>query len=75
MIKQVAIKVITIFAAFFVAQWFIPYYVLVVGALFAGFFSRRMSEDASWSYALIIGGVLFGIFAYVSANFLQKGVL
>ncbi len=59
------VRVILVFGAFVGLQFFVYYPYLVVGGLLAGAFIWFTSNDRPLAYGLLIGSVLFGVFAYL----------
>ena len=53
------------FVAFLIIQYVIPYYFLAGGGVLAGLFMWKTSDDKALAYGLLIGSVLFGIFAFL----------
>jgi hypothetical protein len=68
------IRIAFTFVALFVIQWKIPWYLLTIGILIAGFFMLKTSDDKPLSYGMLIGGTLFGIYTYWWNNFGILGV-
>ena len=58
------LRTVLVFGSFLGIQYFIPYYLLVIGGLLGGIFILNTSNDRPTGLGLIIGSVLFGIFAY-----------
>ncbi|MCW5923148.1 MAG: hypothetical protein KIS77_12425 [Saprospiraceae bacterium] len=61
----VLVRIIAVFAVFWVLLFFIPYPLLVVGGIAAGFFLYKTSDDRPLAFGLLIGSVCFGIYAYL----------
>lgn len=61
----VLLRTVLVFAVFAALQFKIPYYLLVAGGLLAGVFTLKTSDDRALALALLIGSVLFGVFAFV----------
>lgn len=61
----VLLRIATVFAAFLALQFIIPYYFLVAGGLITGGFMLKTSDDRPLSLGLLIGSVVFGVFAYL----------
>jgi len=59
------LRTVLVFGSFLGIQYFIPYYLLVIGGLLAGVFILNTSNDRPTGLGLIIGSVLFGVFAYL----------
>lgn len=51
------------FVAFLIIQYVIPWYFLVGGGLLAGLFLWRTSTDRALGFGILLGSVVFGIFA------------
>jgi RsiW-degrading membrane proteinase PrsW (M82 family) len=58
------LRITGVFAVFAVLQYFIVWYLLVPTGLVAGLFMHKTSDDRPMTLGLIIGSILFGIFAY-----------
>lgn len=56
------------FAVAFGLQFFIPWYLLAIGGVFAGFFMLKTSDDRLSALGLLIGSITFAIFAYLMAQ-------
>lgn len=61
----VLLRIVFVFAAFLGLQYIIPYYFLVGGGLLSGLFIYYTSDDRPLALALLIGSVVFGVFAYL----------
>jgi len=59
------LRTVLVFGSFLGIQYFIPYYLLVIGGILGGFFVLKTSNDRPTGLAFIIGSVLFAIFAYL----------
>ena len=57
------------FVAFFGLQFLIPWYLLAFPGVIAGYFMLKTSNDRPTALGILIGSILFGIFAYVNAQF------
>jgi hypothetical protein len=64
-IFPIAVRAAFTFVAFLVIQYKIPYYLLVLGGLGAAVFMWKTSDDRSLTLGILIGSVLFGIFAFL----------
>lgn len=64
-IPAILLRVVLVFGAFAGLQYVIHYYFLVGGGLAAGAFTYLTSNDRPLAYGLLVGSVLFGIFAYL----------
>jgi hypothetical protein len=49
-------------------QYFIPWYLLAIGGVVAGFFMLKTSDDRPAALGLLIGSIAFAIFAYLMAQ-------
>ncbi|MBU6341521.1 MAG: hypothetical protein KGS48_08525 [Bacteroidetes bacterium] len=65
---SVAVRVAFTFVAFFVLQYMFHYLVLVIGGLLAGLFFWKVNGDRSLGLGVLIGSVLFAVFAYLYGN-------
>jgi len=65
LLLPVLLRVAAVFVAFLGLQFLIPYYFLVGGGLLAGGFLLKTSDDRPLALGLLIGSVLFGVFAYL----------
>jgi len=61
----VLVRIAAVFVAFLALQFIIPYYFLVGGGLLAGGFMFKTSDDRPLALGLIIGSVVFGVFAFL----------
>ncbi|MFN0015488.1 MAG: hypothetical protein ACKVU2_13160 [Saprospiraceae bacterium] len=61
----VLLRTAIVFVAFLGLQYIIPYYFLVGGGLLAGAFMLKTSDDRPLALALLIGSVVFGVFAHL----------
>ena len=61
----VILRIRIVFAAFLALQYLIPYYFLVSAGILAGGFMLKTSDDRPLALGLLIGSVLFGVFAYL----------
>ncbi len=64
-----AIRALFTFVALCVIQYQIPWYLLTIGAVGAGFFMYKTSDDRALSLGILIGGAAFGVFAFVTAQY------
>jgi hypothetical protein len=60
---SVLVRAAFTFVAFLLIQYLIPYYFLVGGGLLAGLFLWKTSDDKALTYGILIGSLVFGIFA------------
>ncbi len=68
MILPTLLRIVATFAFFCALQYIIPYYLLVIGGVMAGFFMVKTSDDRPLALGVLIGSILFGIFAYAMAQ-------
>jgi hypothetical protein len=68
---SLVIRFIGMSLALFVAQWFIPYYLLAIGAIIAGLFISQTSTDARNGWVVLAAGVFIAIIGYVSVTYWQ----
>jgi len=61
----VLVRIAAVFVAFLALQFIIPYYFLVGGGLLAGAFMFKTSDDRPLALGLLIGSVVFGVFAFL----------
>jgi hypothetical protein len=62
---SIALRAVFTFVAFLVIQFMIPYYYLAIGGLLAGVFLWKTGDDKALAFGLMIGSVVFGVFAYL----------
>ena len=62
---SIAVRAVFTFVAFLVIQYIIPYYFLAAGGLLAGVFLWKTGDDKAPAFGLMIGSVVFGVFAYL----------
>ncbi|MBK9337108.1 MAG: hypothetical protein IPM98_11230 [Lewinellaceae bacterium] len=65
LLVPVLLRVAGVFVAFLGLQFIIPYYFLVGGGLLAGGFMIKTSDDRPLALGLLIGSIIFGVFAYL----------
>lgn len=63
LLLPVLVRIAVVFVAFLGLQFIIPYYFLVAGGLLAGGFMLKTSDDRPLALGLLIGSVVFGVFA------------
>ncbi len=73
MVLPTLLRTIATFALFCALQYIIPYYFLVVGGIIAGFFMVKTSDDKPLALGVLIGSILFGIFAFAMAQIYPMG--
>jgi hypothetical protein len=61
---SILVRVLFTFVAFAVLQYKFYYPVLAIGGLLGGLFVLKATDDRPLGLGLIIGSVLFGIFAF-----------
>lgn len=54
-------------------QYLIPWFYLAPGGIAAGIFTLKTSNDRPLAIGLMVGSVLFGIFAYAMAQIYPVG--
>ncbi|MCC7245519.1 MAG: hypothetical protein IT269_07565 [Saprospiraceae bacterium] len=62
------LRTVLTFAAFCVLQYIIPYYLLAAAGIVAGVFMLKTGEDRALSLGILVGSILFVIFAYAMAQ-------
>ncbi len=65
MFVKTLLRIILVFAAFCGIQYFIHYIVLTIGGFLSGIFMYKTSDDRPLALGVLIGSILFGIFAYI----------
>jgi len=65
LLLPVLLRIAVVFAAFFGLQFIIHYYFLVGGGLLAGLFMLKTSDDRPLALGLMVGSVVFGLFAHL----------
>ena len=73
-IGQLALRFLLICAALFVAQWFVPYYLLAAGAIIGGIFTATTSPDARNGWVIVAAGIFIAVIGYVSVAYWQPVV-
>ena len=58
-------RFVLVFAVLFGLQFIIPYYFLVGVGVLAGGFMLKTSDDKPLAWALLVGSIVFGVFAYL----------
>lgn len=66
---KVALRALIVFGALCVVQYIIPYYLIALAAIGAGFFMLKTGDDRETALGVLIGGIAFGIFAAVMAQY------
>ncbi|HAD14785.1 MAG TPA: hypothetical protein DCF33_20350 [Saprospirales bacterium] len=67
-ILPILIRTVLVFALAAGLQYFIPWYLLALGGIGAGFFMLKTGGDRATALGMLIGSVLFAIFAYAMAQ-------
>lgn len=57
------------FVAFEAIQFVIPYYLLALGGIAAGFFLLKAGDDRALAIGMLAGSIAFGIFAFIMAQY------
>jgi hypothetical protein len=61
------------FVAMMVIQYMIPYHILTLVGIGAGFFLYKTGDDQNLAIGVLIGSILFGIFAFITAQYYPIG--
>ncbi|MCC7467043.1 MAG: hypothetical protein IT261_12275 [Saprospiraceae bacterium] len=73
-ILPILIRSVLVFAVAAGLQYFIPWYLLAIGGVGAGFFLLKTGDDRATALGMLIGSIAFAIFAYAMAQiFLVAG--
>jgi hypothetical protein len=67
-ILPILIRSVLVFAIAAGLQYFIPWYLLAIGGVGAGFFLLKTGDDRATALGMLIGSVAFAIFAYAMAQ-------
>jgi hypothetical protein len=67
-ILPILIRSIVVFAVAAGLQYFIPWYLLAIGGVGAGFFLLKTGDDRATALGMLIGSIAFAIFAYAMAQ-------
>lgn len=62
------LRVAGVFLIFCAVQYIIPWYLLAIGGIVAGFFMLKTSSDRPLALGLLIGSIGFAVFAYAMAQ-------
>jgi len=65
MFWPIVTRIALVFAVLFGLQFLIHYYVLVGAGIVAGGFMLKISDDKPLAWGVLIGSIVFGIFAYL----------
>lgn len=58
-------RIVLVFVALLGLQYIIPYYFLVGAGILSGGFMLKVSDDKPLAWGLLVGSILFGVFAYL----------
>ena len=67
-ILPILIRSVLVFAVAAGLQYFIPWYLLAIGGVGAGFFLLKTGDDRATALGMLIGSVAFAVFAYAMAQ-------
>lgn len=67
-ILPILIRSIVVFAVAAGLQYFIPWYLLAIGGIGAGFFLLKTGDDRATALGMLFGSIAFAIFAYAMAQ-------
>ena len=56
------------FVACLIIQYKIPWYFLVLGGVAAGLFTLKAGDDRALAIGILVGSILFGVFAFINAQ-------
>lgn len=62
------LRAVITFGVFCALQYLIPYYLLALGGVAAGFFMLKTSDDRPMAIGLLAGSIVFAVFAYAMAQ-------
>ncbi len=62
------LRAVLTFGVFCGLQYLIPYYLLALGGVAAGFFMLKTSDDRPLAIGVLIGSLVFLVFAYLMAQ-------
>ncbi|GAB4497472.1 MAG: hypothetical protein OHK0019_31160 [Saprospiraceae bacterium] len=62
------LRAVITFGVFCALQYLIPYYLLALGGVAAGFFMLKTSDDRPLAIGLLAGSIMFAVFAYAMAQ-------
>ncbi len=65
---NIIIRIVAVFAAFCAIQYVIPYHLLAFAGIVGGFFMLKTSDDRPLALGLLIGSILFAIFAFAMSQ-------
>lgn len=66
---KIALRALLTFGVLCAVQYIIPYYLIAVAAIVAGFFMLKTGDDRETALGILVGGIAFGIFAVVMAQY------
>lgn len=64
----ILLRTLLVFGIACVLQYMIPWYLLAIGGIAAGFFMLKTSDDRPTAFGVLIGSVAFAIFAFAMAQ-------
>ncbi|MBV6442310.1 MAG: hypothetical protein DYG98_19005 [Haliscomenobacteraceae bacterium CHB4] len=62
------IRAVITFVIFSALQYLIPWYLLALGGVAAGFFMLKTSDDRPLAVGVLAGSIAFAVFAYAMAQ-------
>lgn len=62
------LRAVITFGVFCGLQYLIPYYLLALGGIAAGFFMLKTSDDRPLAIGVLTGSIVFAVFAYAMAQ-------
>ncbi len=66
---KITFRTLLTFGVLCAVQYIIPYYLITIAAIVAGFFMLKTGDDRETALGILIGGIVFGIFAAVMAQY------
>jgi hypothetical protein len=69
----ILLRVVGVFAVACAVQYIIPWYLLAAFGVAAGFFMLKTSDDRATALGVLIGSIVFGIFAYAMGQIYPVG--
>lgn len=66
---KIALRALLTFAVLAAVQYIIPYYLIALAAIVAGFFMLKTGDDRETALGILVGGIAFGIFAVAMAQY------
>lgn len=67
-IVPILVRAVLTFVIFAALQYLIPYYLLALGGIAAGFFMLKTSDDRPLAIGVLAGSIVFAVFAYAMAQ-------